>query len=956
MAVERSQRKVEKTRSGRFFYLVAAVFVVTTLVVVGLWVRDVLTVNQLRSELKVHLEEENYSLAVEVADKLISQSPRWKRRDLRADLGEIRVKWAEYELSQNNYRQASAQAVLAAEDHLEGDLSERIHLVKAGAAIGQLKHDLLNLTFDERLARCRSIIDKYSGTDAASEATELLEKYERISHAVREEWEQLIKKISLLKENGRILEAIKLLQDFRGKCDKDLLQELTAKLERLNDYAKTGYCELQIKIELTSAAQLPPSSVGILVASQDFVPVFRRDNTNEPSQVDSSLDSVDTNLDVFFTTEQGMLYCLCAQTGTPLWGVHQGMGMEYLPVRFEKDVVCVSDWGRSLSRLNSLSGKVVWSVVFPTALACPPIMVGADVITLDQEGHLRIFDSASGRVRAERKLGGGDLSHIATDGYLRLIASGPERTVLFEKLGDEWLQIGSLLTSKSHVEKVYLIDRFLCVLPRRLYLEGKIKRTYLWRDRSITPIEAMDFGNDWHLLDQGDGLQVWVDSRGTAHCTQIDRSNIETPLRWTEDIAAFNIRDARVIGKEDHLSIVTAGTDIQLWNLTRQSGTTPFKKDWSRSIVWQADHLRIVGRLQILNEIGNTIIIRGDDRYGPVFASLSLDTEGEIEWMSRLGPNAYLTPVVFNDVVAWPDGESGILVLNTSGDASHTKLGFSPSIEPRIVSLVADAKGCLAYSGDEVMLFGEQLEALWSRPAKASGTITTACLLDNDVVAVTEQAELASYDRMTGEDTLGAVDIPDAVSPCSLLRAIGGRKILLIGQSGAAVEASIVVEGEVRKWSFQNRWDAVPDIKEIANNRAGVFAYTDLGWLVLPQRRGPFGPEKPNLLYAGEDIVLASSLDEGSLACVDLSQMSDLWSSQISSPAIWANRISKGNFVVLTQTGQLLALDLATGAVIKQIDCLGSPTSEPAIFGGNLWIPLSGYRLLKVSLTDFDSP
>jgi len=123
---------------------------------------------------------------------------------------------------------------------------------------------------------------------------------------------------------------------------------------------------------------------------------------------------------------------------------------------------------------------------------------------------------------------------------------------------------------------------------------------------------------------------------------------------------------------------------------------------------------------------------------------------------------------------------------------------------------------------------------------------------------------------------------------------------------------------------------------------------------MLPQRRGPFAPDGPKLLYTGEDSILTGSVDKGLLTYVSLSRMGDLWGSQINSPAIWASRTSKGNFLVLTQSGQLLVLDSATGGVIKRKDCLGSPTAEPAISRGNLWIPLNGYRLLKIPLTDFD--
>ena len=107
MPVERSQREVERPRSGRFFYLAAVAFAVATFVVVGLWVGNVLTAGRLRSELEGHLEKEDYSLAVEVMHKLIPQSPRWKIPNLQAHLGEIRLKWAEYELSQGNFKQAS---------------------------------------------------------------------------------------------------------------------------------------------------------------------------------------------------------------------------------------------------------------------------------------------------------------------------------------------------------------------------------------------------------------------------------------------------------------------------------------------------------------------------------------------------------------------------------------------------------------------------------------------------------------------------------------------------------------------------------------------------------------------------------------------------------------------------------------------------------------------------------
>ena len=955
MPAERSQREVERPRSGRFFYLAAVAFAVATFVVVGLWVGNVLTASRLQSELEDHLEKEDYRLAVEVMHKLIPQSPRLKRPNLQAHLGKIRIQWAEFELSQGNFKQASAQAALAAEDDLQGDQSKRVNLVKAGAAIGQLKQDLPNLTFDERLARCRSIIDKYSGTDAASESAELFDKYERISHAVRKEWEQLTKKVSLLKENGRIPKAIKLLQDFRGQCDKDLLQELVAELGKLNGYIKTGYCELQSKIELTPETQLPPSSARILVVSRDFLPLFRRDSAYESEQTDPLPNSVEAAGDVFFSAEQGILYCMSTQTGQPLWAIHQGLGMGFLPARSEGDAICASDWGKTLSRLNSHTGEAVWSVALPVALACRPLIVEDEIVTLDQQGHLRMFDLDSGRLQAERELGGQDLSDLVTDSHLRLIAVGAERAVLFEKAQDTWLQLGSLLTSEDHVEKVYLVGRYICLLPRRPGSGGRHKRSYLWRDRSITLVETPDIENDWHLLDQKDDLQIWVNPRGIAHYTQLKTEHLETPLVRAVNMDAFNIRDARLVKMKGQLSLVTAGVEIQLWNPTGQAEATSFKKEWSKQVVWRADYLRVVGRLQILKETEGGIIVRGDDRYGPVFARLNLDAKGEIEWMSRLGPNAYLRPVVFNDLIAWPDGGSGLVAIDAANNVHHVNTSLFPVNESRGISVEADEQGCLAYTENELMLFGEQLNKLWKQPAKTSGRITTSCLLKNAVIVVTEQGKLLSYDRLTGEEILSPTDIPDTVSPCTLLVPADGLTILLVSQDGAAVKASIAIEGEIPKWSFQDCWDSVPAVEKIVADKTGIFGYTPQGWLMLAEDRGPFALGLRNLLYVDESIVLAGDVDSGDLACVDLGQLQDRWHSQTSSPAMWAGRAPSGSFLVLTRSGRLLLLDSTTGSVINQKDCLGSPTATPAISGGHLWIPLSGYRLLKVSLAEFDS-
>ena len=952
--IERAHREVEKARSGRWFYLVALVFFSATAIALGLWSSRIFSANSLRQELQNHLEGKNYEQAVYTIRKLTEKSPRWENRKLKARLAEVRLEWAAHELTQGNFAQAAAQAAEAGEDDHEGRLSDAIKSIRAGAAVGQLKIDLADLTFEERIARCRTIVSKFSGTEAANESAELLSRYEKISTLVRAEWEQLTKTVARCKEDGRFSEALALLQNFRSKCDKNLLQELNAETGRLEESLKSGFYEPKAKLELEIGTLLPLGSVKVLVAGEDFIPLVQVEIEPLSLRDGLSQESVQTSQEsVFFTTEQGLLSCKSAKSGWPLWCLHQGLGMTFLPVVLGDDVVCASNWGRNLSKLNCRTRKTVWSVRFPVPLACPPLVLGNDVATLDQQGHLRIINAATGTPIAEKHLGGNDLSYIITDGSSRLVVAGNNRAILFEKTQDHWRYLGCLLVSDAAGEKIYLVGRYLFIVPKQLWISGRSPRAFIWRDRAITPVEKPAIEDNWSLLDQSEDVQVWVDSAGFAHCTVLEKQNVEIPLLRIGDINTNYVKDARFIKTENGLFLLVGGEEIELLSLAKSGGAVSLTKKWSKETHWLVDGLQTTDQSAGVFGAGQVIIVRGHDHDGLLFAGLSLEGDGQIRWISRPGPTPANKPTMLEDVIIWPDSEAGLLVIDAEGKWRHISVGLSDLNDPGSLSVVSDKDGCLAFSKNKLMLFGPKLERIWANSRIAPEPISAACLVEKAVVIVTDQGKLAFYDRASGDILSDPVAIPNYVLPCKALLPRGNGGILIIGHDGSQMQADIILEDGVPKWSFRNLGTTSPDVQKTVVSNNNVYTYTDAGWFSDSQQLGPYGPGLSQLLYADQNVILAAN-NSGDLACIDLAHESKSWKSKMETPALWGHRLPTGVFIVLNQAGQLLVFDPVTGHKIKQVDLSGTPMTDPAIFLDNIWIPLNGYRLVKLPLTEFD--
>jgi outer membrane protein assembly factor BamB len=105
-----------------------------------------------------------------------------------------------------------------------------------------------------------------------------------------------------------------------------------------------------------------------------------------------------------------------------------------------------------------------------------------------------------------------------------------------------------------------------------------------------------------------------------------------------------------------------------------------------------------------------------------------------------------------------------------------------------------------------------------------------------------------------------------------------------------------------------------------------------------------------SVLHADSRNVLAAGADGKELLCLDAAKGQTVWKAAAASRAMWACRLANDNFLVLTSTGVLLTVDLARGGVTPAGSVGGVPTGPPAVVKGELWVPVNGYRIVKVAM------
>jgi len=479
-------------------------------------------------------------------------------------------------------------------------------------------------------------------------------------------------------------------------------------------------------------------------------------------------------------------------------------------------------------------------------------------------------------------------------------------------------------------------------------------RSYLWRDRAITPVEKPNVPESWRFVEQQQDLQVWIDSGGFAHCTKLNEAAVEVPVTRLPEIGGTYIRDVCLLGIGKDTFMLTGGQSLELWSLSQSGESMSWSSKWSKKINWRVDDLQLVDQATTAVTPAQKVLVRGHDLQGPIFACLSLEGEGLILWISHPGPSPCNAPFTFGEMVGWPDSESGLLAINGEVGFRHLSADFSAIPDPAKLSVEVDDTGCLTYAENNLTLFGPQLAKLWAKPQEVPEGIAKACLLEKLVIVVTEQGKIVAFHRDNGEQLLTPISVPPEVNPCQAAIHSDESAVLLIGHNGAAMKASIVLESDKPSWSFQTVWDASDKILAVAAIKTGVLVYTSKGWQLFPQKIGTFAAGLSRFLYADAELVLMGDDSSGTVGCSYLGNGSEKWRSSMDNQAIWAHRLVNGNFIILSQGGKLSVLDSTTGQIRKQMDLYGIPTANPVIVKDQIWIPLSGYRIVKLQTADFN--
>jgi len=953
--MERSPRSVEKPASGALLYSAAAVFFLGTAAVAGLWVKKAVNAHRLEQRLAESQGKEDYEAAVAAVRELQTAAPRLSRNRWRSQEANLLLKWAQRQLSRDDFKGAIDHAIKADDvGHRTGlgkDFLKQVEAVSAAAALGQLKNDWSSLAFDERVSRCQAIHQRYPECNEAAEAESLRKRAEQDKETAENTFKVEARKAGQLEADGRIAEALKEWETLRpGISEKDVarLQECDAGIRKLKDRLADRYYVLEPRLQLEGGRAMGQSRASVLSPGQDLLPLFHGEPGKAATRGASQTTLPAAHPDVAFSFEQGVLYCMSAETGELRWALEQGLGMRFEPVRVGEDAICVSNSGKHISRLNSWTGKVVWTLQLSDPLSCSPVPAGSDIAALDQGGCLSILDAGTGRPVAQRRFGDAGWLALVSDSHSRLAAVAPDRAILFEKGQTAWFEIAGIILSADHDERVSLFGRYICLLPHAAAPSTVERRLLRWRDMSLTAMGTPSIANGWRLVDQQDDLQLWIDPQDVPHCVRVNDASADSILEPLGSMSVPAVKDGCLAASGGNQAVILTGEGVRCLDVRRGSGA-PFVQRWETAVC----RPRTVTALRTLLNREGSILVRGEDSAAggiPVFAGLSL-SNGAVLWTSRLGPNISEPPAASADRIVWPDGETGLWTIGPDEGLGHKDGGLSQDKPAAPVQVVGDGLEFLVYGGDELMLYDKDLKALWDQPAKAPGAISRACLQRDFIAALTGTGDLWACSRKAGKPLGAALAVGPKAFPCAALLPYGETKVVLAGQGGSSLAAAIESPGTDGKWQVSPLWKDLPGLKHLVRVHTGFLAFADGGWCTPGDGQGALAPGLERFLYSDEAVALVGSQGTGELACIDLKLKRERWRAKIDAAPLWADRVDDKRFLSLTGSGHLLVLDSAKGDVRAREVISGVPTATPGRSKGHLWIPVSGYRLVKLPLS-----
>ena len=947
--LQRTPREMEQPASGLLFHLVAGLFVLGTIGLVAMWTLRLVKAHRIEGELDNAVAGKDYAVAVDRAVLLQTAAPRLSRNKWKRRQAELCLDWAKHCLTQDDYAQAAKRAAEA------GDAGDRagikdddafrkeIHLTAAKAAFGQLDQDWDTLsTFEEQISRCRSFLEKYHDTPEADDVGRRLAVVQREKKQAEDDWRKIDTEIVRLFGYAQVAEALDAVRKYRASRDPRNERHIKLADGRIKKYAKLvdqGFLRLGTPVKLAAGAPLARSALRIRTPGVDLFPLYRVVRAS-PAAGNAAC----------FTREQGMLYCLDAETGRLRWALHQGLGAEFEPALVGQAALCVAAWGRKLANVDPKTGNVAWCVELPQPVATHPVAVDQGAAVLDMAGTLRIIDAASGNVVAQRDIGR-SWSKLVSNGENHVALIGPSRAMLFQR-GGRWVDVGAILIRSDCREQLFMMGRHhAAALPMNIDANAPAKRLFLWHSQGITAMKTATtahIGSRWRLAHHRGQMQVWIDETGICHCTRLNSGKSYDPVEPLGNTTAPDARDGRLIKTGRGQGLLTISGIIRFYTIDQTAAAGKFTAKWTLSV----GQPRPLSDVRILPGDGDLPVVRGRDReapHAPGFVRLQVAPDGKAVWNSRLGPNVCDPPGVCGPRAAWSDREAGLWTVNGKGKVQHHRTGLSGQPGDR-VHVAADADGFVVHTRTQLMALDAQLgRGLWRSPTNVAAKIAAVRLDAKMVVVLTADGKLAAYERKTGAAMASAAPPKSLGAPVTVLSGGSTGRVVLAAADGRGVEASLVGAAARRTWRFGQPWRAIPGYKNMVRIQTGYAACGQGGWRKVPSTASAgLADGLTRALHVEGDTLLVADGLTGRIAHIDLARPRELWSGQTAAPAAWAVKLSPERFAVLIPPRSLTIVDRANGSVVAQIDLDGVPTAAPARCGKDLWIPVSGYRLVKL--------
>ena len=944
--LERAPREMEPPASGLLFHLAAGLFVLATLGLVALWTLKLVRAHRLERELDNAVAAKDYQVAVDRARPMQTAAPRlsrdrWKRRE-----AELLLEWARHCLGRDDFAQAmkltleAGSAADRAGIDKDDPLRKTVYLTAAEATFGQVKQDWDSLaTFDEQVSRCENFLAKYPDTPWAIEVSTRLAVVRTDKKKAEDDWQQMDAAMARLLGYAQVAEALDAARQYHDSRDRRDTRHIKLAARRIKEYVgyvKDGFRRLSPPVKFPPGSPLVKVGVHVSRPGADLFALYRLVLPSPQAAGGAAC----------FSREQGMLYCLDAETGRLRWAIHQGLGAELEPALVDGAALCVAAWGRKLVRVDPQTGTVAWCVQLPEPVACDPVAVDKGAAVLDITGQLRIVDAATGNVAAQRDIGA-SWSKLVGDNEFRLALVAPSRAMLFERGTDAWVDVGAVLMNPRYREHLFLMGSYAAVLPMHVDPNAPAKRLFLWRSQGITALTTpAAIGNRWRLADHNGHVQVWIDQKGICHCTQLDSQSFYDPIKPLGNISTTNTRDGRLVKTDDGQGLLTISKILRFYRIDGAAKAKPFTSKWTLSM----GQPRELSEIRVLPGGGDRPVVRGRDRsaaFAPSFARLQVAPAGKEIWVSRLGPNLCDPPGVCGSRAAWGDQEAGLWTLDASGLPRHRPTGL-PGGPGDPVRVTADADGFVAHTGTQLMAFDTRLGRLWSAAANTAEKIAAVCLDPAAVAVLTAKGKLSAYSRRTGTALASPSRPTSMTAPAKFLAGGAAGRFVLAADDGTAVEASPADAAGSRTWRFRPLWKAPGGCKSLVRIETGHAVCGQGGWHKAPGASAGLADGLARVLHVEGDRLLVTGDQKGELAFVDLAKPAELWRIKTPAPPAWAVKLSGEKFALLVPPRSLAIVDRSRGSVIARVDLDGVPTAPPAVCGKSLWIPVSGYRLLKL--------